>query len=83
MRDKKPFWHGRCQKGFYNQVLKLIITAVVYRPFRKNETAKSQQMTYYFDVEKCRHCPQAIGCYQSGAKSKTYSVALNSELHKE
>ena len=39
MRDKKPFWHGRCQKGFYNQVLKFIITAVVYRPFRKNETA--------------------------------------------
>ena len=47
----------------------------------KKETAKSQQMTYYFDVEKCRHCPQAIGCYQSGAKSKTYSVDPMVRMH--
>ena len=45
--------------------------------------SKNQVDTYYFDVEKCRVCPQKEGCYKEGAKSKTYSVSIKSELHQD
>ena len=38
---------------------------------------------YYFDVEKCKTCPHKDHCYKDGAKSKTYSVTILSETHKE
>lgn len=36
---------------------------------------------YYFDVEKCKHCPYKDGCYKDGAKSKTFSVKIKSDTH--
>lgn len=36
---------------------------------------------YYFDVDKCKHCPFRNGCYKEGAKSKTYSVTIKSDTH--
>ncbi len=36
---------------------------------------------YYFDVEKCKHCPFKDGCYKDGAKSKTYSVKIKDDTH--
>jgi hypothetical protein len=50
---------------------------------KKNGTDKNQSLTYYFDIEKCKTCPLKEGCYKNGAKSKTYSVTLLSETHKE
>lgn len=44
---------------------------------------KNQSETHYFDIEKCKVCPLRDGCYKEGAKSKTYSVSLKSETHKE
>ncbi len=52
------------------------------RQGRKN-VGKNQVDTYYFDVEKCKTCPLKNGCYKDGAKSKTYSVSIKSDLHKE
>lgn len=43
----------------------------------------NQVDTYYFDVEKCKSCPLKNGCYNDGAKTKTYSVSIKSELHKD
>ena len=43
----------------------------------------NQVETYYFDVEKCKSCPLKNGCYNDGAKTKTYSVSIKSELHKD
>lgn len=37
--------------------------------------------TYFFDVEKCKHCPFKNGCYKDGAKSKTYSVKIKDDTH--
>lgn len=37
--------------------------------------------TYYFDVEKCKHCPFKEGCYKDGAKYKTYNVMIKKEIH--
>ena len=36
---------------------------------------------YYFDVEKCKHCPFKDGCYKAGAKSKTFSVKIKNDTH--
>ena len=39
---------------------------------KKNQTKVE---CYYFDIEKCKHCPYKEGCYKEGAKSKTYNVS--------
>lgn len=35
----------------------------------KKNISKNQTDTYYFDIEKCKICPQKEGCYKDGAKS--------------
>lgn len=50
---------------------------------KKAERNKNQKMTYYFDVIKCKSCPQSEGCYQPDAKSKTYSVSIKCDTHKD
>lgn len=49
----------------------------------KKNVGENQVNTYYFDVEKCKTCPLRNGCYREGAKSKTYSVSIKSDLHQE
>ncbi|MDQ6596094.1 IS1182 family transposase [Bacillus salipaludis] len=49
----------------------------------KKGVAVNQVDTYYFDVEKCKNCPFKDGCYKEGAKSKTYSVTIKSNVHTE
>ncbi|MDN5578847.1 MAG: IS1182 family transposase [Chryseobacterium sp.] len=49
----------------------------------KKNVGKNQVDVYYFDIEKCRVCPMREGCYKDGAKSKTYSVSIKSELHQD
>jgi transposase len=49
----------------------------------KKNRGKNQANTYYFDVEKCKSCPFREGCYKEGAKTKTYSVTIKSDTHKE
>ena len=44
---------------------------------------ENQVETYYFDIEKCKSCPLKEGCYKEGAKTKTYSVSIKSELHQD
>src|SRR5690606_25840960 len=49
----------------------------------KKEQSTNQTETYYFDVEKCKACPLREGCYKEGARTKSYSVSIKSELHKD
>ena len=49
----------------------------------KKNVGQNQANTYYFDVEKCKTCPLRNGCYKEGAKSKTYSVSIKSDVHQE
>ena len=49
---------------------------------KKNQNS-NQTITYYFDVEKCQKCPMRKDCYKEGAKSKTYSISIKSDLHQE
>ncbi len=43
----------------------------------------NQVLTYYFDINKCKTCPLKDGCYKEGAKTKSYSLSIKSDLHKE
>lgn len=43
----------------------------------------SEVDTYYFDVEKCKHCPFKDGCYKEGSKTKSYSVTIKKDIHNE
>jgi transposase len=52
------------------------------RQGKKGEGA-NQTDTYYFDIEKCKHCQYKEGCYKDGAKSKSYSVSIKSAEHTE
>jgi transposase len=52
------------------------------RQGKKNDN-RNQSYTYYFDVKKCKSCPLKDGCYKEGAKAKTYSIRIKSELHQE
>jgi len=49
----------------------------------KKNRGKNQALTYYFDVEKCKTCPLRENCYKAGAKAKTYSVTIQSDLHRQ
>ncbi len=49
----------------------------------KKNIGQNQGEDYYFDVEKCKSCPLKQGCYKEGAKTKTYTVTLKSDLHQE
>jgi transposase len=49
----------------------------------KKNVGTNQTETYYFDVEKCKTCPLRHGCYKEGAKTKSYSVSIKSELHQD
>jgi hypothetical protein len=49
----------------------------------KKNVGENQVDTYYFDVQKCKSCPLKKGCYKEGAKTKTYSVSIKSDLHQD
>lgn len=49
----------------------------------KKNVGENQVETYYFDIEKCKTCPLRENCYKPGAKSKTYSVSIKADLHKQ
>ncbi len=49
----------------------------------KKQGGKSRTDTYYFDIEQCKRCPFKEGCYTEGSKSKSYSVSIKSDEHKE
>lgn len=43
---------------------------------------KNQQVeSYFFDVEKCKHCPFKERCYKEGSKTKTYNVKIKDDTH--
>lgn len=49
----------------------------------KKYIGENQMRAYFFDIEKCQRCPVSDGCYTPGAKSKSYSVVILSDLHEQ
>lgn len=48
---------------------------------RASDGQNTQAEYYYFDVEKCKYCPNKRGCYKEGAKTKTYCVKIKDDIH--
>jgi Transposase DDE domain len=72
----------------FNKDAGMYVCKAGHMAIRKARTGKkgisnNQKDTYYFDIEKCKICPFKDGCYTEGAKSKTYSVTIKSNVHKE
>lgn len=61
----------------------LSIKKVVNGKKKRLEEGSALVETYFFDVEKCKRCPQREGCYKEEAKSKSYSVTIKSHTHQE
>ena len=54
------------------------------RIHKKTKGAKENpRIEYRFDIEKCKRCPIRDGCYKEGAKTKTYSVTITSDIQNE
>jgi len=49
----------------------------------KKNVGTNRVETYFFDVEKCKVCPLRGNCYREGSKTKTYSVSIKSDLHRD
>ena len=52
------------------------------RQGKKNQ-GTNQVIVYFFNVDKCRTCARRQGCYKEGTKTKTYSVSIKSDEHKQ
>lgn len=53
------------------------------RPKKHEKDGQGNVESYFFDVEKCKHCPSKDGCYKDGAKTKSYSVSIKTSTHQE
>ena len=53
----------------------------IKRAKQGSEKNGTQVECYYFDVEKCKHCPFKDGCYKDGSKTKTFNVKIKSNIH--
>ena len=53
------------------------------RNSKKSTPNRNPLTSYFFDVEKCKICPLKDGCYKDGAKSKSYSISIQSDAHIE
>ncbi len=51
------------------------------RPKKHAQDGSGTVESYFFDVEKCKHCPKKEGCYKDGAKTKSYSVSIKTNTH--
>ncbi|MDD4835022.1 MAG: IS1182 family transposase [Lutispora sp.] len=90
----KTVTHGNKRKSHnfeYNKDADMYVCRAGHMSIKKASTrpkkhAKDGQGTvesYFFDVEKCKHCPYKEGCYKDGAKTKSYSVSIKTNTHQE
>ena len=78
--------NGKNKEDFeYNKDAGMYVCKAGHMAIRKAKQGKKEDGTqvecYYFDVDKCKHCPFKEGCYKEGAKSKTFNVKIKSDTH--
>lgn len=60
----------------------LAIKKVHKRP-KKKVDGQGDVISYFFDVQKCKVCPQREGCYKADAKTRSYSISIKTNVHKD
>lgn len=78
--------NGKNKEDFeYNKDAGMYVCKAGHMAITKRKTGskkKNEQVeSYFFDVEKCKHCPFKDGCYKEGAKTKTFSVKIKDDTH--
>ena len=77
--------NGKNKEDFeYNKDAGMYVCKAGHMAIRKAKQGKKEDGTqvecYYFDVDKCKHCPFKEGCYKEGAKSKTFNGKIKNCL---
>ena len=69
----------------YNKDAGMYVCKAGHMAINKRKTGSKKNGTqvecYFFDVEKCKHCPFKDGCYKEGSKTKTFSVKIKDDTH--
>ena len=78
--------NGKNKDDFeYNKDAEMYVCKAGHMSFKKVKSGskdKNEQVeSYFFDVEKCKHCPFKDGCYKDGANTKTYNVKIKDDTH--
>ena len=78
--------NGKNKDDFeYNKDAGMYVCKAGHMAIIKRKTGKKnkneQVESYFFDVEKCKHCPFKDGCYKEGAKTKTFNVKIKDDTH--
>lgn len=80
---------GKNKEDFeYNKDAEMYVCKAGHMAFKKAKTGSkknkkgfNQQVeSYFFDVEKCKHCSFKNGCYKEGSKTKTYNVKIKQDV---
>lgn len=90
----KSVTHGNGKnkdKFEYNKDAGMYVCAAGHMAIKKNKSGSkcdkfgydSRVESYFFDVEKCKHCSYKEGCYKEGSKTKTFSVKIKTDTHIE
>ncbi|MBP3920697.1 MAG: transposase [Bacilli bacterium] len=78
--------NGKNKNDFeYNKDAGMYVCKAGHMAITKRKTGsknKNEQVeSYFFDVEKCKHCPFKDGCYKDEAKTKTFNVKIKDDTH--
>ena len=79
--------HSEGEDGFsFNKDADMFVCPEGHMAIRKVLTGKkdvggTKVATYFFDIEKCKKCKRCGSCYKEGAKSKSYSFSIRSDIH--
>lgn len=78
--------NGKNKEDFeYNKDAGMYVCKAGHMAITKRKTGsknKNEQVeSYFFDVEKCKHCPFKNGCYKDEAKTKTFNVKIKDDTH--
>ncbi len=78
--------NGKNKEDFeYNKDAEMYVCKAGHMAIRKvksgSKKLEQNVESYFFDVEKCKHCPFKDGCYKDGAKTKSYNVKIKDDTH--
>lgn len=78
--------NGKNKEDFeYNKDAGMYVCKAGHMAVRKSKQGSKEKGTqvecYYFDVNKCKHCPFKDGCYKDEAKTKSFSVKVKTDTH--
>lgn len=80
--------NGKNKEDFeYNKDAGMYVCKAGHMAIAKRTTGSkknNQQVeSYFFNIEKCKHCPFKDGCYKEDSKTKTFNVKIKAVIHSQ